>query len=224
MRTFHLSLFASVSLSFAACDLSYLGPGSGAPDCGMFTQPPASSLTDDFSGSTAAPNWNEIDNCINRGPNEIAAAPPPNSSGTYCLYNTANHYHLTCDGITMKVPTVTSSQVGVQTVIYVNKSGQTDGTAVLLEGGGFSLDVLGNTVTGPGYDPTRDAWWAVRERGGTIVFETSPDGVAWTTRMQTPSTMSYDDVQISIGAGMYASVANPGKATFKCYNKPPPCQ
>ncbi len=231
MRTLHAALLASVSLSLAACDLSYLGPGSadssvadaGSTECGTFTQPPASSLTDDFSGSTPSPNWVEVGNCVNRATNEVVAAPPASSPGSYCLYNTAINYHLTCDGITVKVPTVTSSQIGVQTVLYINGASQ-DATSVLLEAGGFSLDVPGKNITGPGYDPTQDLWWALRERDGTVVFETSPDGVAWTTRIQTPATTSYDNVQISIGAGTYASVANPGQATFRCYNKPPPCE
>jgi hypothetical protein len=31
------------------------------------------------------------------------------------------------------------------------------------------------------YDPVNHAWWRIRESGGTVYFETAPDGLTWTT-------------------------------------------
>lgn len=38
-----------------------------------------------------------------------------------------------------------------------------------------------STTNLPAYDPTQHAWWRLRETSGSIAFEASPDGFAWTT-------------------------------------------
>jgi hypothetical protein len=68
-------------------------------------------------------------------------------------------------------------------------------------------------------------WWRLSELDGMLTFETSPDGVAFTTRGTAPDPFDLDSVSITLGAGEYrADVASPGSAAFKCFNLPPPCQ
>lgn len=47
-----------------------------------------------------------------------------------------------------------------------------------------------STVNLPTYDPTQHAWWRLRETSGSIAFETSPDGYAWTTQATIAYTWS----------------------------------
>jgi hypothetical protein len=155
---------------------------------------------------------------------ELVATPV--NTGDYCHAWSNATFHLTCDAITIKVPEVTSSQVGAQTYVYVGTSGiPTLYWYVVLEGGGFLLD-FGTTqpaVDGGAYDPVQDQWWRLRETNGSVFLDTAPDGLTWVTRASAPDPMSLDSINIAIGAGVRRPIAAPGRARFHCYNTPPPC-
>ena len=187
----------------------------GAP-CGPFALPAASSLADDFSSGTLAPNWIDHTGCIVENVGEITAPLPANMS-QFCLAYTVASYHLTCDAITMHVPETTTPTLRVQTVVYI--AGATASTDLILEAGGFQLGGVDIGV----YDPVADAWWRLREAAGTLSFDTSPDGTTWSARGGIADPMPLDHIGIIIGAGAYQPIASPGRARFRCYNVPPPC-
>lgn len=68
------------------------------------------------------------------------------------------------------------------------------------------------------YSATAHRWWRFRESSGTVYFETSPDGVTWTTRKSTGDTVPLSNIQVIIEAGTYESVTNPGKCQFDNFN------
>jgi len=186
----------------------------------VFTNPAASSIVDDFSAGALGSAWMRNDTCITETGGELVATPP--ASGNYCFAYTAQTYHLSCDSVTVEVPEVVAAELGAQTLIYVTGGGME--LNLLLEGAGFQLGGPDDLLAGARpYDPVADKWWRLAESDGTLSFSTSPDGTTWTTLGSGADPFSLDEVGISIGAGTYEQVANPGEARFHCYNKPPPC-
>ena len=49
--------------------------------------------------------------------------------------------------------------------------------------GGVQTNIFNTT-----YNATSMAWWRIRESGGTVFFDTAPDGVTWTNQFSTPDT------------------------------------
>jgi hypothetical protein len=197
-------------------------------DCGSFSLPPASSLVDDFTSASPSPSWfvPPPNDCIQQVDDSLVATPLANTVTSFCLAVTVADYHLECDSIAMRVPKVTTTEVGVQTIIYVDAVDSQKHLFLVLENGGFQL-VSGQSDGGTAsvsltgaYDATKDLWWRLREAGGAVYFDTAPDGVTWTTRGTTPDPFPLDDVNIFLGAGAYKAVANPGQASFQCYNVP----
>jgi hypothetical protein len=189
-----------------------------------FSYPAASSFADDFSTGALTDQWSPIASCIVQTGGEVVATPA--SSGGYCHAWTNAYFHLTCDAITMKVPEITSSEVGAQTYVYVGDEAgaPTLYWYVVVEGGGFSLHRDPQPAIDAGaYDSVQDQWWRLRETGGSIFFETAPDGLSWVTRASAPDPMSLDKVNIAIGAGVRMPVTAAGRARFHSYNTPPPC-
>jgi hypothetical protein len=74
------------------------------------------------------------------------------------------------------------------------------------------------------YDSTADRWWRIRNSGTSILFETSPDGqsTTWVQRASTPTAWSITALRVSLVAGTFDSVANPGVAIFDNLNVIPP--
>lgn len=65
------------------------------------------------------------------------------------------------------------------------------------------------------YDATAHRWWRIRESGGTIFWDTSPDSVTWTNRRSKVTTLDYG----SIYAQLYVDGAS-GTSTFDNFNIP----
>ncbi|HEX6750700.1 MAG TPA: vanadium-dependent haloperoxidase [Longimicrobium sp.] len=71
------------------------------------------------------------------------------------------------------------------------------------------------------YDPVAHRWLRLREQGGTVYWETSPDGAAWTVQaMQRPNPITLTAVYALFGAGTFAgyAIASPGVAVFDNFN------
>lgn len=60
------------------------------------------------------------------------------------------------------------------------------------------------TVIGP-YDSYQHRWWRLRESGGTVNYETAPDGYTWTTRATMTPTWSMTAVQAVFLCGYYGT-------------------
>ena len=112
--------------------------------------------------------------------------------------------------------------LGAQTVMYLLGP---PSVLLIQEGTGFQIgDDSGGMVGVPDpYDPVADAWWRLRGDPGVLHFDTSPDGIAWRTRADLSISFPLDHQQVTLGAGVYKPLPNPGRATFRCFNQPPPC-
>jgi hypothetical protein len=71
------------------------------------------------------------------------------------------------------------------------------------------------------YNPSAHRWWRIREGGGMIHWEVSPDGLMW-TQLNAAITPSWvDSIEINIGAGTYGTENVPGDFAFDNVNAPP---
>lgn len=66
------------------------------------------------------------------------------------------------------------------------------------------------------YDPALHRYWRIRHAAATdtIAYETSPDGIAWTTWRTVPRRIPITALRVELSAGTYESVASPGVAIF----------
>ena len=68
------------------------------------------------------------------------------------------------------------------------------------------------------YDPQVHRWMRIRERNGTIFWETSADADAWTVLYSSPAPFSVAAISPGIFTGTYQAVAAPGTAIFDNLN------
>jgi hypothetical protein len=68
------------------------------------------------------------------------------------------------------------------------------------------------------YDPAVHRWLRLRETNGVVHYETSPDGVTWTTLFSNADPFSLSSVYIRFGAAAYQAVPSPGMAIFDNFN------
>ena len=68
-----------------------------------------------------------------------------------------------------------------------------------------------DSETNIAYDPVAHRWWRIAEQSGTLYFQTSPDGMAWTTRrsVAAPSWALTNNIGVQIGAGWSGSESAP---------------
>ena len=64
------------------------------------------------------------------------------------------------------------------------------------------------------YDPARHRWMRIREQLGTLYFEYSGDGCAWSLLAGVPTPFSVSLVSVSLFAMTSLAVASPGVAVF----------
>jgi hypothetical protein len=203
-----------------------IGTPPSGPGCDRgFGTPAASSFTDDFSAGFGG-NWQTFGaTCVAPTAGELVASPAASTPNDFCIAWTTSLYHLTCDTLTIKVAEATNPILGAQTFIYVGTSKGL--LTIIKEAAGFGLswppDAGAPTVNLGPYDPAVDVWWRLRATRDELYFETSTDGTTWTTRGHAPVPVSLDSVNIGLGAGVYKSVATPGKARMHCYNAPAGC-
>jgi hypothetical protein len=124
------------------------------------------------------------------------------------------------------VPQVANVATSAQTFLSLHGPG--NNAIVMLEEKGqlYSRVTLGGTYQNLGsvlYSAQLHAWWRIRESGGTLLWETAPDGKTWTIQQQL-STLPFaiDVLDVEIGSETYKPEANPGAAHFDNCNLPPP--
>lgn len=57
----------------------------------------------------------------------------------------------------------------------------------------------------PAYDPTAHRWWRVREAGGYIFFDTSPNGTTWTNHTSGPHSWSTESCYLIVKCGYWGT-------------------
>ena len=190
---------------------------------------PSNSLTDDFSDGTRSDAWlpSESSRCTmteTGGMLDFALQTTPSD----CEYISSYGYDMTGNSITVNVPTAPTQADGAvawlrATVNELDASGYEisvdEGTLQFLRKNPDGSST-GN-VTMP-YDATMDSWWRISEQGGTISYQTSPDGKMWTTRASEPVSLPITAIRAHLGVSVYDKAAtSPGHVDFASFNLQP---
>lgn len=209
------------------------GPGDGSlvdagPCLGTTHQ-----LTDNFDDNTfdAALWGNSYEDTSTRhveanGRLEIRIA--ASSTNDWAGYVTTSTYQLAGDRVFVEVPVV-NVQRGNTIMLLWTSLAKTDGPSVEHERGRLVMrrriaDQIFDRVD-IAYDATAHRWWQVRERAGTMYWETSPDGALWTIRHQEP-TPSVTTAVVTLAGGANNADPDPDLVVFDNLNgggAPPLC-
>ncbi|MFE2224784.1 LamG domain-containing protein, partial [Agrobacterium deltaense] len=134
----------------------------------------------------------------------------PLAPGVTGSYSTAREWKLTESALTAKLSTVPAAGGGSSVSLSMYIHAVTSGTRLrwyysavnnqlraLSEVGGS--DASPTTLT---YSPIDHAWLRIREAGGTLYFESSPDGWDWAVQrsLPTPAWVTSDTVQVEFAA------------------------
>lgn len=151
-----------------------------------------------------------------------------NVANNWAGYMTTSGYQIAGDRVFVEVPQVSNPSTNTILLLWTSLA-KTDGPSIEWEANKLFFRMRINdqifdraNVT---YSATTHRWWQIRERAGTMYWETSPDGVSWTVRWMeaTPaSTTAY----ITLAAGTNSANASPGTAIFDNFNgggSPPTC-
>ncbi|USN96735.1 MAG: hypothetical protein H6797_00855 [Candidatus Nomurabacteria bacterium] len=75
-----------------------------------------------------------------------------------------------------------------------------------------------NSETTTTYDATNFRWLRLRESGGTIYWETSPDGSTWTIQRSKTSSLTLASTNVMLSCGRWTSETSPGNSYFDNLN------
>lgn len=132
-------------------------------------------------------------------------------------------YNLTDSQAVVQAVTVTNKGNGSTETIFELQISSTERYSML-----YSNDFLvcreicdgNNSVNNFAWDASWK-WWRMRESGGTIYYDTSPNGVDWTNRYNKPIRVAVTALQALLQAGYGGTEPSPGTAIFDNFNLPP---
>jgi hypothetical protein len=150
---------------------------------------------------------------------------PTSGDSVYGGYTSTASYDLTDSQVTVEVPRVLRNVGSAETYLGI---ANTAGDRVVLKVGEGTIycsrraaGATASTHLGEiPYDAAAHRWWRVREQYGTLHFELSGDGRAWTTLAAIPTPFSLAAVTIDLAAGTYLDAPSPGVAVFDSLNTP----
>lgn len=77
------------------------------------------------------------------------------------------------------------------------------------------------STTSATYDGTAHKWWQIRASGSNVYFETSADGLTWTTRRTVSPSFAMTSLTAYFTCGYWDTEPNPGYALIDHVNYPP---
>jgi hypothetical protein len=188
--------------------------GSGA-DAGLCTS--LAQLTYAFDGTGSA-LWSPSVGpgmTLSESGNQLVIPLPASKVGT-AGYFSACTYDLHSQRVFVTAATVPT--VGTATDMYLAVGTQGDATGVNITGGhtqAYRINGAAYTqLASVTYNPTAHKVLQVRESGGVLFYEVSPDGTTFTTLFSGPPPFDVSAVQLLLFADTGAKIASPGTAAF----------
>lgn len=184
--------------------------GGGAPEG---TWCASATLTDDFADGTRGPqwgNWYADSGCaITEGSGALSLT-PDGTVDHYCGYGTSRRYDLRESSFTLRLRTPAPAGVNEEGVVELRDVTtdkkivfDQDGDTLFLSmyGGGTTWTDFASTP----FDPIQHRYLRWTEHAGTLTWQTSPDGIAWTTQVEQADPIDLSGLEIYLSAGVYAS-------------------
>ena len=190
--------------------------GGAVAACGAL-----SLLHDDFDDGVVAPGWfawNEPGTSVSEAGGQMTIHVDA-STGSYAGSVSRRAFDLA--GSSMAVTVVQAG--GEHTILEVRGPAEADPRAQIVAAASGMLEaVVLNTPaqlrTQIPYDPIAQRHWRLREDAGTLYWETSPDGTAWTSFHDEPVPFATEHVLGSLAAG--GNLPTAGDAIFDDVNLP----
>jgi hypothetical protein len=151
---------------------------------------------------------------------------PTATANSYCQMGTSHAFDLRGKSVVVRVPQMLNT--AADAVAYLRLADFHQGpshyvgffqrSGMLLaqsRTGGAETDV------GTTYSATDHLWWRIRESGGTVFWETSPNGTSWTIRRMGASPIALTRIVVDLSADNGSGAASPGQIQFDDFNAPP---
>jgi hypothetical protein len=190
---------------------------------------PMSTIVDNFNATAPSTQWArryaDPPETVTQGSGQLLIT-LASTANVYGGYGSSASYRLTGSAILVQVPVVPTAATGAQAFVSLAAPGN-NALAMVEENATLSarVTVAGtSTIVGSfSYDATQHAWWRIRESGGTIYWETAPDGKTWTTQATNAAlAFGIDVLDVNLSGGTWQAVASPGMVAYSSLNLPPP--
>jgi hypothetical protein len=157
----------------------------------------------------------------------VETRPDPWTPWSFAGYYSTTLYDLHQSAVTVEVAQILSAPYQAYTYLELKSQwGEADKVWIAAgDGNVYAEQQVGyartNLLTIP-YDAYMHRWWRIRESGGSVFFETSPDGCGWTTQVAVADPFPLNTMMIGFGTGTYdLADADPGAGVFDNLNVPP---
>lgn len=188
-----------------------------------------STIADNFDDGTRAAIWTDLvsGTGVTTESGGVLNCTPPSNDATpsFAGYGSVNTFDFTGCRFFARVPgTVAQSSASLSQILLIFTDASNFIQWTLTNTGLLAVTTIATvtatqaTVT---YNAATHLWWALRESGGTTFWETSPNGLTWTTQfsMANPITITASKAQLKIFCT--ASIASPGVGRFDNFNLKP---
>ncbi|CAA9340754.1 MAG: Vanadium haloperoxidase [uncultured Gemmatimonadetes bacterium] len=151
----------------------------------------------------------------------------PWAAWSYSGYYSTTLYDLTGSSASIEVQQLLQAPGDSWTYLELKDRWDHDNRVYIAAGDGylFAAQVVGGAHTHLAiipYDAWQHRWWRIRESGGTLYFEASPDGCGWSTVVSAPNPILLTQVMVGFGAGTDTQQnGDSPPAILDNYNVPP---
>jgi hypothetical protein len=197
-------------------------PDAGPPDLAPTPCGKATLLADDFTNPDTN-SW--IDNkdpgsSMSEANGELLLQLAAGSSVAFWKHDSSEFYDLTDSQVAVAVtqPATPADQASTDLVAYADNANLVE---IVIDGASlrFKQIVAGATTQmAIAYSATEHRWLRLRESGGTIYWDTSPDGSSWTQHPGLPTQSWATQVRIRLEVSASKAITNPGAAHFASLN------
>jgi hypothetical protein len=181
-------------------------------------KPKTATLLDNMDDNSLGAEWTPTGASGASGANSggiyTMSLPASATATAYTSLQSTGLYDLTASYIYAKVlsvPLATQTSTDATLMFYVDAN---NWIRWVYEGGvmyaQYKKAGVQTTAGSVSYNATNAAFWQIIESGGTINWQTSPDGVTWTTIASATHGMTLTSGQIMFEAYCYAAQTNPG--------------
>ena len=188
---------------------------------------PASTLRDDFSSGTLGDQWAgsyTSGGCTYAESGGQLAFALGTSGGEECSVRSGTAFDLTNDAIFTEVvttPGIAQTYMVLRASVLGSEDVEIVVAGTLLECGQIIANNYTTSCSIP-FDPVAHHFLRLRGSDGMLAYETSPDGMTWTTRAQIARPIALDAVQLSLAAGTNGAPAAASTAAFGTFDVLPP--
>lgn len=148
----------------------------------------------------------------------------PVNTGYPDFITSVANYDLTDSAVFVQVPTVSNQGNGTtETILELGIDSNNRINALYSNNNLQAREIVGGVSDNQNitWDATNHKWWRIRESGGVIFWDTSPDGDTWTNQRSLNRTMAVTNLYIRLQTGYYGTEPSPGTAAFDNVNTVP---